>query len=230
MTTFRRYYIDKLLLESDFHGRVLDIGGKKENKKGIFRPPLEKVSSWEYLNIDKTTSPDYHCSADDMPVDDESFDMALMVEVLEHLKNPQAVLAEVSRVLKTGGQIVVTMPFLYPLHSDPSDFQRWTPEKIESEFSNTGLKITQLKSMGGCFAVIYDLLHVSLEAASKNSNAFKNKIIRKFIMPVLAKIFTCLDKHYIYKSKIITTGFYIVATKQCGRIKEVSQNDERIHK
>lgn len=214
MRTFRRHYIDTLLTETDFHGKVLDIGGKKENKRGVFRPPLEKVDSWEYLNIDKSTSPDYLCSAENIPVDDGFFDMVLMAEVLEHLEDPQSVLNEVSRALKTGGQLVITMPFLFPIHNDPTDLQRWTPEKIKLEFKKVGLIVTQLKAMGGLFAVFHDLIHVSLGTASKNSKAFKNRFARKFIMPTLAKICGWFDKHYMYKSKIITTGFYIIATKQ----------------
>ena len=58
MITFRRMYLDEWLERSKplMHGKVLDIGGKKDNKRGNFRPPIEKVSSWEYVNIDKITA------------------------------------------------------------------------------------------------------------------------------------------------------------------------------
>lgn len=101
--TFRRYWLDKLFAKTKFHGKVLDIGGKKGNKRGHFRPPLDKVESWEYLNIDSATNPDYLCSSDSIPVNNEMFDTVLLIEVLEHLKNPEVTLAEVSRVLKKRG-------------------------------------------------------------------------------------------------------------------------------
>jgi ubiquinone/menaquinone biosynthesis C-methylase UbiE len=214
MRTFRRYYIDKLLSDTPFSGRVLDIGGKKENKKGKFRPPLDKVLNWEYVNIDAATNPDYVCSADTLVMDDETFDVVLMTEILEHLEKPQAALLQAARVLKKDGRLICTMPFLYPIHPDPYDYQRWTPRKIELEFEKAGLTVVKLECMGGIFAVIYDLFHVALKDASKNSKAFKNKVINKCLMPVLAKIFAWLDRRYIYKSKTITTGFYVVATKQ----------------
>ncbi len=50
---------------------------------------------------------------------------------------------------------------------------------------------------------------VSLGMASKNRNALKNKIIRKFIMPIIGQLFKLLDNKYIYKSKQITTGYYV---------------------
>jgi len=46
------------------------------------------------LNIDKSINPDYLCSADDIPVEDESFDIVLLAEVLEHIENPIEVLKE----------------------------------------------------------------------------------------------------------------------------------------
>jgi hypothetical protein len=55
MLTFRRYYVDTLLSATDFSGRVLDIGGKKEKKRGQFRPHLDQVEKWEYLNINPET-------------------------------------------------------------------------------------------------------------------------------------------------------------------------------
>lgn len=212
--TFRRYYLDELLNCTQFYGKVLDVGGKKENKRGKFRPPLDKVDSWKYLNIDKSTNPDYLCSVDDIPIEDESFDIVLLAEVLEHLENPIDVLKECKRVLKKNGKIVITMPFLYPKHADPYDFQRWTDYKLENELKKLGFKNIVITPMGGIFAVIYDLLHVSLGSASKNRDALKNKIIGKFIMPILAKVFKWLDKKYEYKNKTITTGYFIEAYKK----------------
>lgn len=212
MITFRRYYLDKFLSKTRFHGKVLDIGGKKENKRGQFRPPLDKVETWEYLNIDETTNPDYLCSAESIPVKDETFDAVLMTEVLEHLEHPEIVLAEAYRVLKKKGVLIATMPFLYPVHADPYDFQRWTSQKLESVFEKAGFKIEHIEPMGGFFAVLYDLAYISLGIASKNRRALKNRIIIRFAMPVLAKIFMRLDEKYIYKKKIITTGYCIVGS------------------
>jgi len=67
--------------------------------------------------------------------------------------------------------------------------------------------------MGGFFAVIYDLLHVSLGTASKNMKSFKNRLTKKLILPVIAKLFLCLDRYHYYKSNWITTGYFIVGRK-----------------
>jgi SAM-dependent methyltransferase len=201
--TFRRYYLDKVLSDINFYGKVLDVGGKKDNKRGTFRPPLDKVKSWEYLNIDESTNPDYFCSADKIPVDDNTFDMIMLTEVIEHLENPIDVIHECYRVLKTDGKIIVTIPFLNALHADPYDFQRWTDVKIENVFNKSGFKLININPMGGKAAVIYDLLNFSQTPASLKSRIFRKML--QFSTP----IFKISDK----SNRFITTGYFIEATK-----------------
>lgn len=173
-TTFRRYYLDKLLCETNFSGRVLDVGGKKYNKRGLFEPPLGKVKSWKYLNIDAATKPDYLNQADNIPVENDYFDMVLMTEVLEHALYPNKILNELFRVLKNNGVLIATMPFLYPIHADPDDFQRWTPDKIKKEFINAGFHIEKVEPMGGIIAVILDIVQVYIQ-----KQTFIFKVIKK---------------------------------------------------
>lgn len=211
--TFRRYYLDKVLSSTSFHGKVLDVGGKKENKRGRFRPPKKSVESWEYVNIDISTKPDYCCSADNIPVQDGSFQIVLMTEVLEHLENPQAVLKECHRVLRRHGQLIISIPFLYMVHADPHDYLRWTPEGIRRELINVGFEVQQIHPMGSLFAVIYDLLRNSLLVALKNRVTFMKRLLNKLLMPALARLFLYFDRKSEYLNKWVTTGYYVVGRK-----------------
>jgi len=54
---------------------------------------------------------------------DDSFDTVICVDVLEHVERPDVALAELRRVLKPGGQLVVTVPHAeYPFSYDPINF------------------------------------------------------------------------------------------------------------
>jgi len=97
---------------------VLDLGGKKVGKRGSFMPPIESVKSWEYLNSDASTKPDYCCSADVIPLESGSIDTIIMTEVLEYLPNPKAVFIEMFRVLSRSGHVLFSVPFLHPVHGD----------------------------------------------------------------------------------------------------------------
>lgn len=70
--------------------------------------------------------PDVFGDACRLPLADASVAAVTCYEVLEHVRDPEALVAEVARVLAPGGVVEFTMPFLYPVHDAPHDFQRWT--------------------------------------------------------------------------------------------------------
>ena len=84
-----------------------------------------------------------------IPLADASIDSALCTEVLEHCPDPAAVLAEVHRILKPGGSLVLTLPFLWPLHEVPHDWCRYTPFALKSFLESTGFQVCELRPLGG---------------------------------------------------------------------------------
>lgn len=72
------------------------------------------------------TYPDVSGDAHQLPFRSRSFDTVMLLEVLEHLPEPHRALREASRVAKVGGTVIVSVPFLYPIHDAPQDFRRWT--------------------------------------------------------------------------------------------------------
>jgi SAM-dependent methyltransferase len=61
-----------------------------------------------------------------LPFGDGAFDVVLCTEVLEHLHTPAAALAEMYRVLRPDGKLLLTTPFAYPIHYAPTDYYRYT--------------------------------------------------------------------------------------------------------
>lgn len=59
-------------------------------------------------------------------VEDSSFDVVLCAEVLEHLHTPMKAIAEMRRVLKPRGTLLLTTRFIFPIHDAPGDFYRYT--------------------------------------------------------------------------------------------------------
>ena len=191
-------------------GNVLDVGGKKTGQRGEFRPPMGQVTSWKYVNIDASTLPDFCCSAENIPSADGSIDTVLLCEVLEHLEDPEKVLQECQRVLRPGGNLIASMPFLFPVHADPHDFQRWTGVKLAKVMEGIGYGDVEIQTMGGIGSVVHDLLFVA-------SSRAHGRYIRKFAETSLS-VAKPLLRHLDAKSETIhasvTTGYFILARKQ----------------
>jgi SAM-dependent methyltransferase len=58
-----------------------------------------------------------------MPFYDGAFDGVVLTEVLEHCTDPKAALVEVARVLKPGGLLLVTSPYIWPEHGIEGEYQ-----------------------------------------------------------------------------------------------------------
>lgn len=204
-TTFRRKYVDKSLLSLELAGDVLDVGGKKENQRGLTELNKNNIRSFKYLNIDAATSPDFLASADSIPLPNESFDSLICFEVFEHLEKPEDALAECFRVLKKGGVISFTVPFLYHFHGDPFDFQRWTHVKWEGALKSIGFNDIKIDPMGSPLAVFFDLGYGLLIKSSKSKVLRK---VMKLALLVLAPFESALRPRIDF-----TSGYFINASK-----------------
>ena len=88
-------------------------------------------------------------SAYDIPIDSGSADAVLSSQVIEHLEFPEKAFSEASRVLKPGGIFILAFPFIYPLHSVPRDYLRYTEFFINSRLEQNGLEVAEMKRIGG---------------------------------------------------------------------------------
>lgn len=109
-------------------GRVLDVGCADQ----FIRNYLPENSEYVGLDYYQTatqwykTSPDVFGDAQRLPFADATMDSVLLLDVLEHLPESNMCLSEIARVIKDKGTFVLQVPFLYPIHDAPLDFQRWT--------------------------------------------------------------------------------------------------------
>jgi SAM-dependent methyltransferase len=152
-STYRRQILDKLLKKYEYiyKGIVLDIGGRD---RGKFTKPKHKVDKWIFADIEEKHQPDILLDISDMyMIDNESIDIVSAMEVFEHVEKINQGISECYRVLKKGGKLILSVPFLYPVHADPFDFQRWTLTKWEKELTQKGFKIEQIDIMGHFFTV-----------------------------------------------------------------------------
>ncbi|MBW8368696.1 MAG: class I SAM-dependent methyltransferase [Arenimonas sp.] len=130
-----------------FAGSLLDIGAGDRWIEGKLPIPVNYVA----LDFPATgrdlyaATPDVYADAARLPFADASFDGVLCLEVLEHVRDPAAVMLEIARVLKPGGKGWLSMPFLYPVHDAPFDFQRFTEHGVRRDVCRAGLELTRCR-------------------------------------------------------------------------------------
>ncbi len=75
-----------------------------------------------------------------LPFKDAAFDVVISSNTFEHLPNTEEILKEVFRILKPGGVLLATIPFMMRLHQKPYDYNRYTHYKWEWLAHQTGFK------------------------------------------------------------------------------------------
>jgi SAM-dependent methyltransferase len=156
-------YKKKLIVELVKHctGKVLDIGcGEKPYYKYVKNNVTEYIGLEHPETVNNREQIDIFGSADNLPFPENSFDTVMLIQVLEHVEEPQVILNEISRVLKPEGKLIFAVPFIYPEHETPRDFYRYTRFGIKYLTSKAGLSTVSLEPVSGFGTTfIYMLSH-----------------------------------------------------------------------
>jgi SAM-dependent methyltransferase len=137
------------------HGVLLDVGcGIKPFEKN-FAPFVEKYWGLEYSPESGYwgNRADFCADAAELPLPDKSVDTILCTEVFEHLPNPEKTVEEFARILRPGGTVICTAPFVYPIH-DKYDFFRYSPDGLAVIMKRHGLVVKEVKPLSGTSVTI----------------------------------------------------------------------------
>jgi len=151
---------------SALSGRLLDIGCGSKPYQNLFH-----VEEYLGLDIDSEYSrkrgiADYFYDGNTFPVGTESFDSALCNQVLEHVFNPDAFLSEIYRVLKRDGKLLLTVPFVWDEHEQPSDYARYSSFGLKALLEKNGFRIIQHERIGADASILFQLINAYLYTVS----------------------------------------------------------------
>ena len=128
---------------------VLDAGSGRAPYRDLFSHARYETADFLAVKGKTYSEQDYVCDLAEIPVQDARFDHVLLTQVLEHLPEPAAVLAELHRVLKQGGTLWLTAPFFYAEHEKPYDYFRYTRFGIRHLLTGAGFRVQTIEWMEG---------------------------------------------------------------------------------
>jgi SAM-dependent methyltransferase len=134
-------------------GEFLDVGCGTQPFRTLIEPQVGR-----YLTYDieaRAGEIDFIGTAEDMhAVADESIDSMLCSEVLEHVPHPHVAIREFARVLRPGGVLLLTVPFLARLHEEPHDYFRYTRHGLRRLLDDGGFDIDEIAETGSLFSFL----------------------------------------------------------------------------
>lgn len=161
-----------------------------------------KITSFD---ISEGRNPDIVGDVCDMPFPDNHFDSVFLIEVLEHVHNPHKAVSEIYRVLKPGGILVFSVPFIFPIHDRPHDYFRYTKYGLQLLLRDyERLYIFERNSFSEAIAVLVSRLIIQ--------ESFRNRIFGTLFMLSGALALSPLLNFFV-ETDIITTGYAGNASK-----------------
>lgn len=143
------------------HGLLLDVGCGLKPHERVFDRHVSRYLGIE-LSVDsgyRGNRADLYGTASALPIGDACIDTVLCTEVLEHVPDPDAVVAEIARVLRPGGIVLMTAPFVYPVH-DKWDFFRYAPDGVSTLMRRHGLIVDRVVPLSGTAVTLALLANV----------------------------------------------------------------------
>ena len=136
-------------------GRLLDFGCGSKPYRSLFAVDEYIGLDFEKTGHDHTGEQiDVFYDGKTIPFPDRHFDCILCSEVFEHLFNLPEVLLEMKRVLKSGGVLLVTCPFVWSEHEIPFDYARYTQFALMDLVTKQGMEVMTFEKEGNFIEAI----------------------------------------------------------------------------
>ncbi|HVS18640.1 MAG TPA: class I SAM-dependent methyltransferase [Planctomycetota bacterium] len=188
-------------------GVLLDIGGAERPYGEYFNPRVSRYVGLEYPPMADNLVPelwgflprvrhvvDVWGDGNALPFATESADCVLLLEVLEHVPRPENLLREAARVLRPGGRVLLTVPFMAPLHQLPYDYYRFTDEGLRKMFEAAGLETEWIAARGnaasaaGMVLTQYLMRTLGARRANHDGSVSLSRWRAPLVLPLLAVV------------------------------------------
>jgi SAM-dependent methyltransferase len=165
--------------------KILDVGCGQKPYASLF-----DSSAYVGLEFDTPANrakgvADVYYDGGGFPFPAQEFDAVICSQVLEHVFNPGEFLTEVHRVLRDGGKLLLTVPFVWDEHEQPYDFARYSSFGIKYLLEQHGLDIIEHKKTLADVRVLFQLANAYFYKWLVGGNAYWNLLATLVFMSPL---------------------------------------------
>lgn len=200
----------RLRLRKHASGDFLDLGCGTMPYRAVIIP---LVRSYDSLDVEaRAPGVTYLADIQVMPeVPDSRYDTVLCSEVLEHIPRPEAALAEIHRVLRPEGRLLLSVPFLSRLHEEPHDYFRYTEHGLRELLGRQGFVVEEVTPIASVCSFLGHQISSLLVAGT-----WRIPVLREiaFVLNLIAVVLPCywLDRLVMPRRKL-PAGYVAVAVR-----------------
>ncbi len=126
--------------------RLLEVGPNLNPNSEYQKATPDGPRSWETIDLYAHPNITYQASSEySFPLKDDTFDIVLSGQVIEHVRKPWIWMKELARVCRPGGLVITINPVSWPYHEAPVDCWRIYPEGHRALAEEAGLTVELTK-------------------------------------------------------------------------------------
>lgn len=127
-------------------GSVADLGG---DARSSYHRCLKGGRQITTVNLDPKAKPDVTADLEELlPMESDSFDGVLLMNVIEHVYGYQQLLSESVRILRSKGTLVIAVPYVFPYHASPKDYFRFSKDALQRALADAGFTQVAITALG----------------------------------------------------------------------------------
>lgn len=200
-------FLEKEFSKIKENNEVLNIGSGGDIGNLLEKYAKENNFKITTLDVDETRNPDIKGDICTHDFHDEKFDAVVLSEVLEHIRTPHLAIGNIHDLLNEGGKLIITVPFILPIHDRPYDYYRFTRFGLEyllRDFEK--VKIEERNSWAESINVLAPRMVMSGSVISRLAAPF-------FVLFAFIKLPFVLLFGKLLKNDFMTTGYNVTAIR-----------------